>query len=252
MTKRIGIAVGFLICLLVLAGCSCKHNWTEADCVTAKTCSECQATEGAPLGHTPDQWQESFDPVTATVTKTQHCTVCNECTASETAPLTTMIRDEGFLFTPKEFLERLVALAEQYADELSYEPSTNTGFLAYSLYCNDTQYLLQFFRQDTTPLLPKESDVAEVWCVSLSVTGDSDKDLWHCFYMACDPALDKESALQVDVASATALFNAANNGEPAGYYQQNDLLYERILFSGEIMGLSEDLHLVNIYASDFR
>lgn len=54
MKKTITILALLLACILILAGCqsSCEHQWTAADCSTPKTCSVCEATEGAPLGHT--------------------------------------------------------------------------------------------------------------------------------------------------------------------------------------------------------
>lgn len=55
-----------MLCLL-LTGCGCKHVWVDADCVTPKTCSECQVTEGEALGHT-------YADATCEAPKT--CTVC--------------------------------------------------------------------------------------------------------------------------------------------------------------------------------
>ena len=40
-----------LSCLLSLAGCGCRHAWTDANCLEAKRCSACGITEGQPLGH---------------------------------------------------------------------------------------------------------------------------------------------------------------------------------------------------------
>lgn len=46
MKKKMLLVAFLAACLTVLAGCSCEHVWVEADCVNAKTCSECQETEG--------------------------------------------------------------------------------------------------------------------------------------------------------------------------------------------------------------
>lgn len=68
--KKIILLVGsLLVCLLVLTGCSCNHVWTGPDCTTAKTCSECQAIEGEPLGHS---WAEAACEAPKT------CRVCGE------------------------------------------------------------------------------------------------------------------------------------------------------------------------------
>lgn len=68
--KRVVLLVGsLLVCLFVLAGCSCKHQWTGPDCVTAKTCAECQATEGKPLGH---DWTDASCEIPMT------CVLCDK------------------------------------------------------------------------------------------------------------------------------------------------------------------------------
>ncbi len=59
-----------LALVMVLAFCACKkheHTWKEATCTEPKTCTECGAVEGAPLGHT---WKDA----TCTLPKT--CSVC--------------------------------------------------------------------------------------------------------------------------------------------------------------------------------
>jgi len=51
MKKSITIILSFLLCLLSLSGCSCKHDWTDADCLNPKTCNLCNITEGEAIGH---------------------------------------------------------------------------------------------------------------------------------------------------------------------------------------------------------
>ncbi len=63
------------ISLLVLAGCSCKHEWQEADCLNPKTCTLCDKTEGEALGH---NWEKA----TCTAPKT-----CEDCGETEGEPL---------------------------------------------------------------------------------------------------------------------------------------------------------------------
>lgn len=67
MKKRIVLLSLTLICILLLSACKCEHQWIEADCVTPKTCSECQETEGAPSGHS---W------IAATCEAPKICEVC--------------------------------------------------------------------------------------------------------------------------------------------------------------------------------
>lgn len=49
--KRITMILLAAVLVLMLAGCQCSHEWVEADCLTPKTCSKCQETEGEALGH---------------------------------------------------------------------------------------------------------------------------------------------------------------------------------------------------------
>lgn len=51
MKRKIWIACLLVICIVMLAGCKCEHEWVDADCDSAKTCALCEETEGAPLGH---------------------------------------------------------------------------------------------------------------------------------------------------------------------------------------------------------
>lgn len=67
MKKKLLILSLFILCLCILAGCECKHEWIDADCLTAKTCSKCEITEGEALGH-------SFAPATCEAPET--CTRC--------------------------------------------------------------------------------------------------------------------------------------------------------------------------------
>lgn len=66
MKKKILMLASVVLCIL-LAGCQCKHEWVEADCITPKTCSQCGETEGEAMGH---RWQD------ATCEAPQTCSRC--------------------------------------------------------------------------------------------------------------------------------------------------------------------------------
>lgn len=61
------------LCIL-LAGCQCKHEWSDATCNSPKTCTKCGETEGDP---TPHAWNNA----TCTAPKT-----CSACNATEGEP----------------------------------------------------------------------------------------------------------------------------------------------------------------------
>lgn len=71
-TKRVQkllCRISTLTACLMLTGCGHEHTWVEATCTEAKTCSECNETEGEALGHT---W------VDATCAEPKTCSVCGE------------------------------------------------------------------------------------------------------------------------------------------------------------------------------
>ena len=41
MRKNIPIFLALLLCTVLLAGCSCRHEWQEATCTGAKHCAKC-------------------------------------------------------------------------------------------------------------------------------------------------------------------------------------------------------------------
>lgn len=67
MKKKIRMLVLAVLVMAMLAGCACEHEWAEADCVTPKTCTKCEETEGSPLGHS---W------MAATCEKAKTCENC--------------------------------------------------------------------------------------------------------------------------------------------------------------------------------
>lgn len=65
--KKTSIFFILLLCICLLAGCSCRHEWEEASCTTPKTCRLCKKTTGEPLEH---NWTE------ATCEEPRHCMLC--------------------------------------------------------------------------------------------------------------------------------------------------------------------------------
>ena len=51
MKKTLSVLLLLFVCMTVLVGCGCEHEWVEADCVKAKHCALCNKTEGEPLPH---------------------------------------------------------------------------------------------------------------------------------------------------------------------------------------------------------
>lgn len=66
--KRMTLIFILLLCICLLAGCGCRHEWEEATCTSAKICRLCEKTAGEPLEHS---WVE------ANCAEPKHCTLCN-------------------------------------------------------------------------------------------------------------------------------------------------------------------------------
>lgn len=67
MSKKVSILILALVCLCVLTGCFCQHEFAPADCVNPQTCTKCDKTEGEALGHV---W------LAATCTEAKTCEIC--------------------------------------------------------------------------------------------------------------------------------------------------------------------------------
>ena len=65
--RRILIVLFTLMLTFSLTACH-RHSWTDADCISPKTCIDCNATEGGSLGH---DWKE------ATCTTPKTCATCS-------------------------------------------------------------------------------------------------------------------------------------------------------------------------------
>lgn len=58
-----------VLCVCLLTGCFCRHDWAEATCTAPKTCALCEEVEGEALGHS---WME------ATCEAPKTCAACGE------------------------------------------------------------------------------------------------------------------------------------------------------------------------------
>ncbi len=73
--KILSVLIVVLALLPVLSGCGCRHEWKEADCRFAKTCTLCGETEGVPTEH---DWKAALCGAPKT---------CRICAETEGSPL---------------------------------------------------------------------------------------------------------------------------------------------------------------------
>ena len=245
------LSICLALCLSLLSGCSCDHDWIDATCTEPKTCAKCDETKGKPLGHKPGKLEETVDEESSTVIRKEYCTVCNELLDTVTTQFNPSTKDDCFAFTPNEFMETLATLSAPYVEDFSYEFTYANGLMA-RVNTGKKQAVLQFFRSDTTALAEDEKDTAEVWCVSLIQLDVADADLRHCIMMVCDPSLDKTTAFDLDMAISAAYLNAMTGGQSLGYYLHNDLLYESSYIPEDSQTQTPAMNMTNIYASDYR
>lgn len=113
-----------ILCSILLSGCQCKHEWIDATCTMAKTCSQCGETEGEPLGH-------SWGEVSCAAPRT--CSVCAE-TEGDALPHTWI---EANYQAPKTCIEcsategePLLADFEEHGLEINLEANVETNYVA--------------------------------------------------------------------------------------------------------------------------
>ena len=241
MKKGTPLLICLLICLVILAGCTCKHTWVEADCVTAKTCSDCGETEGEPAGHS---WVEAtceapktcsvcsategqplnhseavrdcaIDYQALTMERQTYCTDCGQIFSSEEIILDALHDKEGFFFDSQSFLERYTAIDEQFsftylidvADEVTEETTKDTLTLEC---CDRFGYVLKVrFRFDD--LVEVDEGHASPHCTRIvvehAVSGElGDPDPNGLLDLAITPE-DKEYAAEMRQKANTVAIN---------------------------------------------
>jgi len=135
-----GIVAAVVIIVAIILLWPCEHEWVDATCTTAKTCSKCDAVEGEPLGHSwkkatctkPSEckrcretegkklghkWKETvaYDYINDTITRYALCDNCNTKEKKDTTELDTLLHNNGteFRIPPVEFMRRLNAILEE-------------------------------------------------------------------------------------------------------------------------------------------
>lgn len=268
MKKCMLCLICLIICLVGLSGCSCKHIWVEADCVTAKTCSDCGETEGEPLGHS---WMDAsceapktctacsategqplahseavrdcaIDYVALTMERQTYCMGCNQILSSEEIHLDALHDGPHFLFDSQSFWERYATIDEEFsftylndtADVATEETTTDTLILE----CRDAfGYVLKVrFRFD---------DLVEA---------DREHALPCCTRIVVDPAVsgevgDPDPSGLLDFAMTPEDIEYANEmREKAHLVAINELMFRNLMVA--FMTIDPNLDPVYIYDDD--
>ena len=188
MRKYFLISIVLILSALLLAGCSCKHEWidatcdsgkvcsicgssegeplahiwTDATCTASRMCTLCAATDGDPLPHSPGETETSTDYVRAVQIETTACADC--CIVLSTNETTISLIDRDcFLLSPEEFVARLnhiYALNGKTNWSASLELTTSDGqdYNLVELRCDDIIYARVFFASKIRDITAKEKD----------------------------------------------------------------------------------------------
>ncbi len=260
MKKGITQIVVLLLCAMLLAGCQCKHEWVDADCTNAKTCSlcgetegtelghtwidatcteakrcdVCDAVEGEALGHTPGEEEITEDKVTLTTTTEIKCSDCGEIISTETVTADSLVEGYFYVFSPEEFLDRFTAVAKTRIPSLSYEISEGNDAYSASFAYDGVEYMVQFLNDCFEFIAPDQSSTAgTVWGVALTGVQEVEEpalvmneDIMWAFCNACDPKFDDSDTSSLTLSCLTSAMNALEFGEPTGYDKFNEHLYE--------------------------
>lgn len=267
MKKKI-IVLYALICTILLTGCQCRHEWSEATCATAKTCIKCGETEGQPSDHTPGEWLESNNILFAEQHLEQVCALCDTVLETKDQQITSFSEDNLFLFSPKEFLDRLEYYAKEYFPNFHYElhspevDTTQETLYAY-LYLDansSQQYGLSFFNADSQNFKMNELQDTGVWCICLekvSVIDASTKselinsDLALALYLTCDPIWSEDDTTLQNMMHLVTYMNWIDFGEQAGYNEVNGLLYEFAYAILEVQEQYIEFQAIQVYADNW-
>lgn len=258
MKKRIITLAALMLCTALLTGCQCEHEWVEADCTTAKTCTKCNvtegealghswqdatctqpktcsicgATEGDALGHVPGQWSDAVtDYAAAVIRETCVCDRCGEAVDVKEEPVTTLATEDGsrFLCSANEFKQRIenayAHINEVLGRQFRVEQTTaNEEYYAVVVYDGEEAAAVYAFTTDGPAYVQlADADSAIVVSMRMEVLDELSKDTMTHFMagaMACDPARDYSQAQK----DSLDIYQCAYN-YPFGYHEQNGLRY---------------------------
>lgn len=127
----------WILLVALLTGCSCKHEWTEADCVNPRICTKCEELGGEALGH---DWTDAtcLEPQT-----------CRRCAATQGESLGHSFGDWTFAGEEMSHSCTLCGLSEKVPlDREVYAESLLSGFWeGIALFHEETTYSAYQFHE---------------------------------------------------------------------------------------------------------
>ena len=147
MRKRWLVLLLAVVCLLVLAGCECEHDFTAPDCVNPERCTKCGEYGGPPLGHTwidptcddpaicsvcgkqdseplghkAGEWVQVLDVANLEIIDEQSCLRCGKVLDAVRKQIPSLVSGTNYLFTPEEYITILNDIYAQLSMDLQAE-----------------------------------------------------------------------------------------------------------------------------------
>lgn len=201
------------------------HTFEDATCTAPKKCSVCNATEGDPVGHTPGEWEYSpIDFTKAQRVRTQKCTVCGEIANAETEDITSFVGNGAFMFTPKQFADRmdeqLDTVNSRLGTSYSAMPASISG-LPMCVVLSGSRQLCAVGYVDSSGNSIYDQDASNVHkLLFTTIKGDSDDftKVALAFLMAIDPTV----AITDSTDMCISIADAGSNGDS---YSSNGVEY---------------------------
>ena len=165
------------------------HTWEDATCTEPKTCSTCGATEGEPNGHENTRWiEEDTDIVRAKRSMVLYCDDCETEVDTKTEDIDSFIDGDEYLFTAKEFVERLQLCYNEMDDgglPLTFEYAINSyGNVNFDIYNKNHSWLAWgiFYDVDGKPF-KEANENGRINCIALFFPTIEGLDLDTTYYL---------------------------------------------------------------------
>ncbi len=221
----------------------CVHDWQEATCTKMQSCRVCGATKGAPLGHTPGEWEETIDLLHANLHRKRLCTVCGAVLESDDQTLTSFVGDDSFIFTPAQFRSRIVpfiragspdagklSCSEETGKHAS-DPEQDDLLIYRVLY--DGEDIASFYCYDRTDHVIKVEgkNNEPVWSVGFCVPWNRDDsyaialNMFEAMVATCDPSLTKQERAEFTLRCANWIYDGAEYDWYSSTQAKNGIIY---------------------------
>lgn len=203
-----------------IKGEALEHEWMDATCTAPETCSICGETQGEALEHIPGESKFiTYNFVLASETRDQHCEICGETYDIVDVPLDSLYKDNRFLFTVDEFVDRLnyIFVDEYELSDCEASVTRENGSLAVEI-TRYSESVFVFFMEDDETMI-ESTDTATINNI-IVVAEDTYTEAiygWMGVIMTCDPSVTNSESVEIltealNTAITPAIDTYDNNG----------------------------------------